>query len=298
MGKIRKVLIIILLLAAFSSGVLVLMDFLARLQAEREYEKLAEMVQTSEEETKEELQTEETEPEAEEYQSPIDFAMLKSINSDTVGWIQVPDTPIDYPIVQAEDNDRYLHTDFEGNESVGGAIFLDFESDPDLKGYNNILYGHHMKNGSMFKALVNYKDQEYFEDHPYFTIYTPEEEIFLRVIAAYYGDADPQARRTRFATDEEFNEYVDEMTSKCPYRVELEGEVESLYSLITCSYEFDDARTFVYAVPADEDGNILYSDSAPSEDGDAEREESGAEEGASEENIAEESASEAAAPED
>ena len=252
MGKIRKVLIIILLLAAFSSGVLVLMDFLARLQAEREYEKLAEMVQT-EEETKEELQTEETEPEAEEYQSPIDFAMLKSINSDTVGWIQVPDTPIDYPIVQAEDNDRYLHTDFEGNESVGGAIFLDFESDPDLKGYNNILYGHHMKNGSMFKALVNYKDQEYFEDHPYFTIYTPEEEIFLRVIAAYYGDADPQARRTRFATDEEFNEYVDEMTSKCPYRVELEGEVESLYSLITCSYEFDDARTFVYAVPADED---------------------------------------------
>lgn len=257
MEKLRKVLIAILLLAALSSGFLVLMEHLARMRAEQEYEKLAEMVQTTEAKTEEQAQEETPEPE-EEYQSPIDFAMLESMNSDTVGWIQVPDTPIDYPIVQGEDNDKYLHTDFEGKESVGGAIFLDFESDPDLKGRNNILYGHHMKNGSMFKALVNYKDQEYFESHPYFTIYTPEEEIRLRVIAAYYGDADPQARRTRFSTEEDFDEFVDKMTSKCPFRIELEGEIDSLYSLITCSYEFDDARTFVFAAPADEDGNIIY----------------------------------------
>ncbi|MEY8337713.1 class B sortase [Lachnospiraceae bacterium 62-35] len=260
MEKVRKVLLVILLLVALISGVLVLQDYLSRAKEEKEYERLAEIVQTTEEST-EEL-TEEQEPEEERYISPIDFETLTSMNSDTIGWIQVPDTPIDYPIVQCEDNEKYLHTDFNGEPSIGGTIFLDFESSPDLKGKNNILYGHHMKNGSMFKALVAYKDEKYFQEHPYFTIYTPDEEIHLRVIAAYYGVADPETRRTRFSTEGSYQEFIERMTSKCSYRVELEGEIEALYTLITCSYEFNDARTFVFAVPIDEEGNIIYKEEA------------------------------------
>ena len=261
MGKIRKVLIIILLLAAFVSGVLVAIDYIGRMKEAKEYEKLAEIVQTTEQAGAEESSTEEKEKDGEEsYVSPVDFDKLVEMNPETVGWIKIPDTPIDYPIVQTGNNDKYLHTDFNGRESVGGAIYLDFESSADMKGKNNILYGHHMKNGSMFKALVNYKDKAYFEDHPYFTIYTPEEEIRLRIISAYYGEADPEARRTRFQSQEAFDEFVDSMISLCPYAVKLDGEVDSLYTLITCSYEFDDARTFVFAVPADEDGNIIYTE--------------------------------------
>lgn len=257
MGKIRKVLITILLLSALSSGILLALDYANRIKAEKEYEKLAEIVQTTETEREtEEAKELETE---EEYSSPIDFEKLKSMNEDTVGWIQIPDTPIDYPIVQADDNEKYLHIDFEGKESVGGTIFLDYESSSDLKGKNNVLYGHHMKNGSMFKALINYKDENYFKAHPYFSIYTSTEEIRLRVISAYYGEAVPEARRTKFNTQEALDEFIEKMTSKCSYRVKLEDSVESLYTLITCSYEFDNARTFVFAVPVDEDGDIIYA---------------------------------------
>lgn len=261
MGKIRRILIIILLLAALASGVLVAVDYIGRMKEAKEYEKLAEIVQTTEQAGAAEGSIEEKEDVGEEaYVSPIDFDKLAEMNSETVGWIKIPDTPIDYPIVQTGNNDKYLHTDFEGRESAAGSIYLDFESSSDMKGKNNILYGHHMKNGSMFKALVKYKDREYFESHPYFTIYTPEEEIRLKIISAYYDEADPEARRTRFQSQEAFDEFVNHMISLCPYAVKLEGRVESLYTLITCSYEFDDARTFVFAVPADEEGNIIYSE--------------------------------------
>lgn len=116
-------------------------------------------------------------------------------NPDTIGWIKVPDTNIDYPIVQGTDNDFYLNHDFYGKESVGGAIYLDFESQGDFVGRNNILYGHNMKNGSMFKDVIHYKDEEYFKEHQYFSIYTPDREIRLKAVACYYGEAQPLCAR-------------------------------------------------------------------------------------------------------
>jgi len=181
------------------------------------------------------------------YVSPIDFETLWQQNSDIIAWITIPDTNIDYPIVQTDNNDQYLHVDLDGKKSVYGTIFLDCDSESDLSGYHNILYGHNMKNGSMFQNVVKYKQEDFFNSHRDIYIYTPEREIHLRTIAALYTDASGEKRRTKFATDEEFMKYVDKLTSGCKYRQMPEENITTLYSLVTCSYEFHDARTILYA---------------------------------------------------
>ena len=115
-----------------------------------------------------------------EYVSAIDFAVLDSQNPDVVAWIQIPGTQINYPVVQGKDNDYYLHRDLNGQKSTAGTIFLDYADQADFSSLHNVLYGHHMKNGSMFKDISRYKDQGYFDQHSEIVLYTPEREIHLK----------------------------------------------------------------------------------------------------------------------
>lgn len=259
----HRIIVGVLVIIIIISCVGMLKEYLDGKKTEDKYESLASMVQTTEETTTQ-AETTETEPETEEttaYVSPIDFEALREINPDTVGWIKIPDTNVDYPIVWKEgDNDTYLHTDFEGNSSQAGAIYLDMDSTPDFSGRNNILYGHHMKNGTMFKDVVKYKDKEYFEAHPYFEIYTPERTIHLKAVSAYYDKAQPIVRKTRFKTRESYNAFVQEMLAPCSYAQIPDVDIDSLFILVTCSYEVDDARTFLFAVEVDEDGNVIASE--------------------------------------
>ena len=226
-------------------------DYRTRAEAERQYESLAELAreQTTGETAAEPVKIE-TESETEEsstYASPIQFEELRKINPDIVGWIRIDGTVIDYPIVQTDNNATYLDTDFEGNKSVAGAIFLDFESEPDFSGRHNIIYGHHMKNGAMFKEIVKYKDEAFFKEHQNITVYTPEREYHLKPIAALYTDSAAIRRKTAFETEESFQAYVKEMTKGGPFLQMPEKPVEQLWSFVTCSYEFNDARTILYA---------------------------------------------------
>lgn len=214
--------------------------------------------QTEEINTKPETQPEtETETEAETeapYVSPIDFETLWQQNPDTVGWVRIPDTMIDYPIVHdPEDNEHYLHTDFDGNKSVYGTIYLDCDSEPDFSGRNNPIYGHHMKDGSMFKGLEYFKKEDYFKEHQYFDIYTPERTIHLKAVACYYSSADGIVRQTSFQTQEDFDQWVKGRLEKCSFAEMPEGPVESMFVLVTCSYEMPNARTLLFAVEVEEE---------------------------------------------
>lgn len=180
--------------------------------------------------------------------SEDDFKKLARINPDIVGWIRIPDTNINYPIVQGYDNETYLHKDFEGKPSAAGSIFLDFESQSNLRGYNNILYGHHMKDGSMFRDLVFFKEESYFKEHQYFQIDTPKETIYLKAVACYFIRNNPLVRRTAFRNEESFQQFVQEMTEPCRYAELPDTPVKGLYTLITCSYEVEDGRTVLFAV--------------------------------------------------
>ncbi len=180
--------------------------------------------------------------------SPEDFKELAKINPDIVAWIWIPGTNIDYPVVKSHDNETYLYKDFEGNCSPTGSIFLDFESQSDLRGQNNILYGHHMKNGSMFKDIVKFKEESYFKEHQYFEIDTPQEAIYLKAISCYYIQNDPSLRQTRFRDEESFQQFVQEMINPCEYAKLPISPVKGLYTLVTCSYEVEDGRTVLFAV--------------------------------------------------
>lgn len=263
-SRIRGIMILVLIAIMLVSGAMSVRSWLEDKRTREEYERLAELArQTTEESTVRTAEApEQTEPETEPYVSPINFEELKKENPDTIGWVRVPGTNIDYPIVQGEDNDFYLNHDFYGKENIAGAIYLDFESQEDFVGRNNILYGHNMKNGSMFKDVNRYKDKDYFKEHQYFSIYTPDREIKLKAVSCYYGEARPIVRKTKFKSQESFDAFVREMVKPCSYAEETAYPAKTIYSLVTCSYEIDDARTFLFAVEVDEDGNEAGPDQA------------------------------------
>ncbi len=212
-------------------------------------------------ETEPETTTEaETEPETEPYVSPIDFDALREKNPDVIGWIRIEDTNIDYPILYSGDNDYYLHHDIDGNETVAGSIFLDLEDKTDMTSPHNVIYGHRMRDGSMFKDVIRFREEQFFRDHPYYMIYLPDREIRLKVISCYYSANSYQLRRMYFPTQRAFDKYVERCLEKCPYAAEVEYPVKSLFTLITCSYEVDDARTVLLAVEVDRDGDQILAE--------------------------------------
>lgn len=238
--------VLILALGFFAIGAgLFYNDFHMRERTEQEYKSLAKLA--AEKPSQESVENNPGSEESHTYVSPIDFNKLRQVNPDIVGWIKIEGTNIDYPIVQTTNNETYLNTDIEGHKSAEGAIFLDYESEPDFSGRHNIIYGHHMKNGTMFKDLIRYKDQDFFEKHQNIIIYTPEKEFHLRPVTALYTDASALRRKTGFETEESFQAYVKEMTKGGAFYQNPEEPIERLWSFVTCSYEFEDARTILYA---------------------------------------------------
>lgn len=241
------ILVLAFLLLAAGAGAFY-SDYRERQDSEHLYESLAELAEKTQESTAAETVTEGKKEEP--YVSPIDFDKLKKINPDVVGWIRIAGTNIDYPIVRTDNNDTYLDTDFEGKKNPSGTIFLDCDSEPDFSGRHNIIYGHHMKNGSMFKDIVKYKDESFYQTHQNIVIYTPQQEFHLRPVTVLYTDAGGIRRKTKFDSDDSFQSYVNEMTKNGQFYQEPQKPVDALWSFVTCSYEFDDARTILYAVLA------------------------------------------------
>ena len=107
----------------------------------------------------------------------VDFNRLKSINEDIIGWIYIPNTNIDYALLKGKTNDTYIHTNYEKKYSFAGSIFLDEDNNAALTDSNTIIYGHNMKNGSMFANIKKFADHDYFMNHPEVYIYLPDGSI-------------------------------------------------------------------------------------------------------------------------
>ena len=205
----------------------------------------------------------------------VDFGKLLSENSVTVGWIYLPDSNIDYPVVQAEDNDYYLHRDFDGSYLYDGCIFADASNEAPFCDDNTILYGHRMMSGAMFADLKRYEDKEYMDSHRIIQIETPERSYDLHVVAFCMEDADSDLYTTWFSDnislfsaafdDIEPNEeggssdlnfskddYVELVRSKA---VTLSGEPfsagDTFVTLSTCARSLGDDRNQVICVVKD-----------------------------------------------
>ncbi|WP_454094598.1 class B sortase [Faecalimicrobium sp. JNUCC 81] len=174
---------------------------------------------------------------------------LYSINSDYMGWINIDNTPIDYPIMKRNDNEFYLNRGFDRQYLISGSIFMDYRN----KGFqdkNVIIYGHHMKDQSMFGALKKFKDLNYLEKNKYIHITTKENEnLMYEVFGVYVTDAnDTETISNQFNTEEEFNSYIEMILSKSIYNLNINiKDTDRILTLSTCSYEFSDARLVVHA---------------------------------------------------
>ena len=155
----------------------------------------------------EEAATVETEENQEKKQlpvmrNPINFKELNAINPEVIGWIRIGALNKSYPVAQAKDNDFYLHRTFEKKDNFAGCIFLNCENSKYFTDQNSIIYGHNMKDGSMFGTLKNFGDQETYDKNPYFWVFTPkliyQYQIFSCSIVSRVGDP----YRTRFLSSE------------------------------------------------------------------------------------------------
>lgn len=112
----------------------------------------------------------------------IDFNGLRAINKDIVAWIQIPGIGVDYPVVQGKDNEHYLHYTFDGKANKAGSIFLDYRNRADFTDNKVILYGHNMKDGSMFSNLKKFQDANFRKEQGKLWIYLPEKILMYEVI--------------------------------------------------------------------------------------------------------------------
>lgn len=177
----------------------------------------------------------------------IDFKKLKSQNQDIAGWIYIRGTTIDYPIVQGKDNEEYLHQDFNKKKSSSGTIFLDNNCKKDFISDNNIIYGHHMKNGTMFAQLLKFREKSFLKKHNEIMIFTPDRTIHLKVISAYAQKAQNKIPVT-FANDKQKKAYIKKIESMSEQTIKTSRINDShIYTFVTCSYEGEDNRTYVHA---------------------------------------------------
>ena len=127
----------------------------------------------------------------------VDFDQLLAQNSDVCGWLYSKDTVINYPIAQGSDNNEYLHHLLDGSYNSSGTLFVDCECGPEFSGTNTVVYGHNMKDGSMFNSLTNYKEQSYYDEHPVMYLNTPKQNYKIEIFSAYICnyDSDTYTRR-------------------------------------------------------------------------------------------------------
>lgn len=169
---------------------------------------------------------------------------LKNINSDYEFWITIEDTVIDYPVVKGTDNDFYLSNNFYKGNSISGTIFLDYKNT--LEDKNLILYGHNMRDGSMFAAINKFKEKDFF-DNGKIKIISENMEQTYEVFSVFVEEADNINLKSKFTNEEDYSEYINNIKEKSYYTKEINSDFSNIITLYTCSYEFDDARTIVCA---------------------------------------------------
>ncbi len=140
--------------------------------------------------------------------NPVDFAELQSINPDVIGWIRVGAVNISYPVTQAKDNEYYLHRTFKKVDNFAGCIFENCTNSPFFTDQNTILYGHNMKNGSMFGQLKKFSEQATFDKNPYFWIFTKDFIFQYRIFSSSVVNKIGDPYITRFSK-EDFKKYIE-----------------------------------------------------------------------------------------
>lgn len=185
---------------------------------------------------------------------PIDFETLRERNPDVYAWITVPGTAVDYPVLQsASDNSYYLTHTIDGEKKPEGAIFTETDNRKDFEDPNTVIYGHDMKNGSMFHSLHNFMDREFFDSNRDVIIYTQDAVRHYRIFAAYLSDDRHILRSRDFSDPDVYGQYLEQVYAMRDIRSFVDpdtaaGVDDRIITLSTCYGTRHDVRYLVQAV--------------------------------------------------
>ncbi len=218
-----------------------------------EYDKLQSYVSTEPTEesdaTGEDGESEDgTESDAETEQiQRVAVSELKAQNSDTVGWIQIPNTEISYPLMHTSDDSYYLNHTFSKKLNSAGSIFMETLNSADFSDLHTIIYGHNMKNGSMFAGLKNYSSASYLVAHPNVYIDLEDGTHAYQIFSVYEAEADSDSYTIGFAPDEVYEEYLKKIKDRSLYDTSVSVTKEdSVITLSTCT-KHGEKRFLVHA---------------------------------------------------
>ena len=259
MKKQYRFLAVFLALAAAVCAGTGISHYIKEQRAGEEYERLQEeMERTEPEETPSEeepaVSASEQEPEREPVEIPVDFAALKEQNPDVYAWICVPGTEIDYPVLQSEeDNTYYLTHTIDGEKTIAGSIYTENYNSKDFDDPNTVIYGHNMKNGSMFRTLHNYEDKTFFDENREIRIYLPDAILTYRIFAAYVYDNRHILLNYDFEDPDVYQEYLDGIFRIRDVGAHIDTSMEvtaddRIITLSTCNAGIETQRYLVQAV--------------------------------------------------
>lgn len=248
--KKRKIITLICLGLGLTCGAIGIYKYIEEKNAGKEYEKLQQEV------VKEEPKpVEEPEPEpVSKVEIPIDFAALQQQNPDVYAWIQVPGTEVDYPILQSSnDNTYYLNHTIDGEEKKEGAIFTENYNTKTFEDPNTVIYGHDMKNGSMFQSIHKYMDRSFFDNNRDIVIYMPDQILRYKIFAAYLTDNRHLLMNYNFWSKDEYQQYLNSIFSMRDMNAFIDTSMEvtnedKIITLSTCYAGISTQRYLVQAV--------------------------------------------------
>lgn len=186
----------------------------------------------------------------------INFKELQEINPDLYAWIRIPDTMVDYPIAQADENTDdafYLDHNMYKEWAFAGCIYTEKANKKDFSDPNTLIYGHNMANGTMFRHLYYYREQDFFDENPYIYIYLPDRTLTYEIFAAYEYDDRHILNSFDFTDKEVFQSYLDYATNPTRSTMYVTRDVpvtvdDKIITLSTCFGDIDTSRYLVQGV--------------------------------------------------
>lgn len=187
-SKGRVIFILILCVFIIAAGIVV-KEYYPRWQAEWKYKSMQKEVDEKRKENNKDQSKDSGSDDT--VQANVDFKTLKAQYPDVIGWLNVPGTEIDYPILMSskdEDTDYYLRRTIDGKDSLPGCIYVEKEQNKDFSDFNTIIYGHNMRNGTMFGTLKRFRNEQFFNEHPEFTIETEDKLMTYKIYVSVRMD--------------------------------------------------------------------------------------------------------------
>ena len=233
--------------AMILSGYLIFKYYFDRLKAENAYNEISEfavsedtgMPEPTLDLTSDDI-AETTEASEADIPISVDFEKLTAEYPDIVGWLYCAGTPINYPVMQGDDNIRYLRHLPNGSYNAAGSLFADYRCKNGVSG-NYIIYGHNMKSGSMFGTITRYKSQDYYNEHPTLYFLTPEKTYRVELIAGFVTKSTGEAYDTQLTAEQ-----VRQFCAESDFSSGITPQDDDVFiTLSTCSYEYENARYVV-----------------------------------------------------